>query len=172
MILGITGPNAVFGGFKMKPWSERDISQFEVQPQFDQELKNVTGLQTAVFPRPSLPGSGGGLPFQFVITTGEDYERLNDVANDLLGQAMQSGNFMFLQKSIDFDRPVTRIKVDRDRVADLGLSMQDVGRARSSMLGGGYINRFNMQGRSYQVIPQVDQEFRLDEQALHDYMAL
>lgn len=169
MILGITGPNAVFGGFKMKPWSERDISQFEVQPQLDQELKNVTGLQTAVFPRPSLPGSGGGLPFQFVITTGEDYERLNDVANDLLGQAMQSGNFMFLQKSIDFDRPVTRIKVDRDRVADLGLSMQDVGQAMSSMLGGGYINRFNMQGRSYQVIPQVDQDFRLDEQALNDY---
>ncbi|MDI9244217.1 efflux RND transporter permease subunit [Marinobacter sp. CHS3-4] len=169
MILGITGPNAVFGGFKMAPWSQRDISQFEVQPQLDAELKNVTGLQTAVFPRPSLPGSGGGLPFQFVITTGEGYDRLNDVANELLGKAMQSGNFMFLKKSIEFDRPVIRIDVDRDRVADLGLSMQDVGRAMSSMLGGGYINRFNMQGRSYQVIPQVDQEFRLDEQALKDY---
>jgi len=169
MILGITGPNAVFGGFKMAPWSERDISQFEAQPLLDQELKNVTGLQTAVFPRPSLPGSGGGLPFQFVITTGEDYDRLNDVADDLLGKAMGSGNFMFLKKSIEFDRPVIRIDVDRDRVADLGLSMQDVGQAMSSMLGGGFINRFNMQGRSYQVIPQVDQQFRLDEQALNDY---
>ncbi|HKK57647.1 efflux RND transporter permease subunit [Marinobacter sp.] len=169
MILGITGPNAVFGGFKMAPWSERDISQFEAQPLLDQELKNVTGLQTAVFPRPSLPGSGGGLPFQFVITTGEDYDRLNDVADDLLGKAMASGNFMFLKKSIEFDRPVIRIDVDRDRVADLGLSMQDVGQAMSSMLGGGFINRFNMQGRSYQVIPQVDQQFRLDEQALNDY---
>jgi multidrug efflux pump len=169
MILGITGPNAVFGGFKMAPWGERDISQFEAQPLLDEELKNVTGLQTAVFPRPSLPGSGGGLPFQFVITTGEDYDRLNDVADELLGKAMQSGNFVFLKKSIEFDRPVIRIDVDRDRVADLGLSMQDVGQAMSSMLGGGYINRFNMQGRSYQVIPQVDQEFRLDEQALKDY---
>ena len=169
MILGITGPNAVFGGFKMAPWSERDISQFEAQPLLDQELKNVTGLQTAVFPRPSLPGSGGGLPFQFVITTGEDYDRLNDVADELLGKAMGSGNFMFLKKSIEFDRPVIRIDVDRDRVADLGLSMQDVGQAMSSMLGGGFINRFNMQGRSYQVIPQVDQQFRLDEQALNDY---
>ncbi|MEP1215290.1 MAG: efflux RND transporter permease subunit [Marinobacter sp.] len=169
MILGITAPNAVFGGFKMKPWSEREISQFEAQPLLDQELKNVTGLQTAVFPRPSLPGSGGGLPFQFVITTGENYERLNDVANELQGKAMQSGNFMFLQKSIDFDRPVTQVKVDRDRVADLGLSMQEIGQAMSSMLGGGYINRFNMQGRSYQVIPQVDQQFRMDEQALNDY---
>ena len=169
MILGITAPNAVFGGFKMKPWGERDISQFEAQPLLDQALKNVTGLQTAVFPRPSLPGSGGGLPFQFVITTGESYERLNEVANELQGKAMQSGKFMFLQKSIDFDRPVTQVKVDRDRVADLGLSMQEIGQTMSSMLGGGYINRFNMQGRSYQVIPQVDQEFRTDEQALNDY---
>ncbi len=169
MILGITAPNAVFGGFKMASWEDREVSQFEVQPQLDGALKQVTGLQTAVFPRPSLPGSGGGLPFQFVITTGEDYDRLNDVANDLLGKAMASGNFMFLQKSIDFDRPVTRIKVDRDRVADLGLSMQDVGQTMSSMLGGGYINRFNMEGRSYQVIPQVERDFRMDSDALNDY---
>ena len=169
MILGITAPNAVFGGFKMAPWGDREVSQFDVQPQLNSALKQVTGLQTAVFPRPSLPGSGGGLPFQFVITTGEDYNRLNDVANEMLGKAMASGNFMFLQKSIDFDRPVTRIEVDRDRVADLGLSMQDVGQAMSSMLGGGYINRFNMEGRSYQVIPQVERDFRMDSDALNDY---
>lgn len=168
MIIGITSPNAVFGGFKMAPWSERDISQFDVQPLLQQELSNVTGLQTAVFPRPSLPGSDG-LPFQFVITTGEDYDQLDDVANELLGRAMQSGNFMFLQKSINFDRPVTNIQVDRDRVADLGLSMQDVGQALSSMLGGGYINWFSMQERSYQVIPQVDRDFRISAEALDDY---
>jgi len=169
MIIGITGPNAVFGGFKMKPWSQREVSQFEVQPKLNAELKKVTGLQTAVFPRPSLPGSGGGLPFQFVITTGSSYEQLDQVADELQGKAMASGNFMFLQKSINFDRPIIRINVDRDRVADLGLSMQDIGQALSSMLGGGYINRFSMEGRSYQVIPQVDQQFRLDEQALNDY---
>ncbi|HTN32723.1 MAG TPA: efflux RND transporter permease subunit [Marinobacter sp.] len=169
MIIGITGPNAIFGGFKMDPWSQREISQFEAQPQLDAALKQVTGLQTAVFPQPSLPGSGGGLPFQFVITTGGSYEQLDQVADQLIGQAMASGNFMFLQKSVNFDRPVTRIHVDRDRVADLGISMQDVGQSLSSMLGGGYINRFSMEGRSYQVIPQVDQEFRLDAQALNDY---
>ncbi|SFR66579.1 multidrug efflux pump [Marinobacter daqiaonensis] len=169
MIIGITGPNTVFGGFKMAPWSDRDITQFEAQPKLDAELKKVTGLQTAVFPRPSLPGSGGGLLFQFVITTGDSYERLNDVANELQGKAMQSGNFMFLQKSIDFDRPVTRVLVDRDRVADLGLSMQDVGQSLSSMLGGGYINRFSMEGRSYEVIPQVERDFRTSSEALNDY---
>ena len=169
MIIGITGPNAVFGGFKMAPWSKRQISQFEAQPKLAAELNKVTGLQTAVFPRPSLPGSGGGLPFQFVISTGSSYEQLNQVANDLLGKAMASGNFMFLKKSINFDKPLTRIHVNRDRVADLGLSMQDIGQTLASMLGGGYINRFNMEGRSYQVIPQVDQQYRLDEQKLNDY---
>lgn len=169
MILGITSPNAVFGGFKLAPWSEREISQFEVQPQLDAALKQVTGLQTAVFPLPALPGSGGGLPFQFVITTGGSYEQLDEVADDLLGKAMQSGNFMFLQKSINFDKPVTRINVDRDRVADLGLSMRDVGQSLASMLSGGYINRFNMEGRSYQVIPQVGNEFRTSREALDDY---
>jgi len=169
MILGVTSPNAVFGGFKMAPWSERDISQFEAQPKLDAELKNVTGLQTAVFPRPSLPGSGGGLPFQFVINTGGSYEQLDQVADDVLGKAMQSGNFMFLKKSINFDKPVNRINVDRDRVADLGLSMQDVGEALSSMLSGGYINRFNMEGRSYKVMPQVDDQFRPGKESLGDY---
>ncbi|EBA01640.1 efflux RND transporter permease subunit [Marinobacter sp. ELB17] len=169
MVLGFTAPNAVFGGLKMKPSAERDITQFEVQPKMTAELSKVTGLQTAVFARPSLPGSGGGLPFQFVVTTGGSYEQLSSVADELIGAAMQSGNFMFLRKSISFDKPVTRIDVDRDRVADLGLSMRDVGQQLSSMLGGGYVNRFSMEGRSYQVIPQVDQNFRTDEQALKDY---
>src|SRR5690554_5374435 len=101
MILGVTSPNAVFGGFKLAPWSEREVSQFDIQPKLDAELKNVTGLQTAVFPRPSLPGSGGGLPFQFVISTGGTYEQLDQVADEMLGKAMQSGNFMFLKKSIN-----------------------------------------------------------------------
>ncbi|MFV8569896.1 efflux RND transporter permease subunit [Marinobacter sp. SBS5] len=169
MIIGITSPNAVFGGFKLAPWSEREISQFDVQPKLNAELKKVTGLQTAVFPLPSLPGSGGGLPFQFVISTGGTYEQLDQVADEILGKAMQSGNFMFLKKSINFDKPVTRIHIDRDRVADLGLSMQEVGQSLSSMLSGGYINRFNMEGRSYQVIPQVDDQFRPSKESLDDY---
>ena len=82
---------------------------------------------------------------------------------------MQSGIFGFLQKSIEFDRPLTRIVIDRERVADLGLSMADVGREMSSLLGGGFINRFNMQGRSYEVIPRVERELRATREQLADY---
>lgn len=169
MLLGAMSPNTVFGGFKLKPWDERDVSQFDVEPQLQQAVSTVTGLRTSVFTPPALPGGGDGLPLQFVITTAQPYEQLNEVAEELVGQGMQSGMFMFLQKSIDYDRPMTRVMVDRDRVADLGLSMADIGRELSSMLGGGYINRFNMQGRAYEVIPQVEQISRASADQLGQY---
>ena len=169
MILGGTSADTIFGGFKMKPWSQREVSQMEVMPKLQQALSQVTGLQTAAFPPSSLPGSSGGLPVQFVITTGNSYEELDAVASDLLGKAMQSGNFVFLRKSIDLDRPVTHISIDRDRVADLGLTMADVGEALSTMLGGAFVNRFSMAGRSYKVIPQVEQVDRLDASMIETY---
>ena len=169
MLMGVTAPNAVFGGFKLKPSSEREISQFEVQPMLQEEMDRVTGLRVATFPRPPLPASGGGLPFQFVLTTGNDFEQLNEVADEMLQKAKNSGNFIFLEKSIDYNRPVTGIKVDRERVADLGLSMADVGQTLSTMLGEGFVNRFNMEGRAYDVIPQVSRPFRSDQEKLRDY---
>jgi multidrug efflux pump len=169
MLVGMTSPNAVFGGFKMKPWSERDISQFEVMPELQASVAEITGLKIALFPIPSLPGSSGGLPFQFVLTSGSDFDQLNQVADELVGVAMQSGNFTFVQKSINIDKPVTRVKVNRERVADLGLSMQEIGQVLGGMLGGGFINRFNMEGRSYKVIPQVERYARQTETALNDY---
>lgn len=169
MLMGSTAPNEIFGGFKLKPHSERDISQFDVQPMLQEEMDRVTGLRVATFPRPPLPASGGGLPFQFVLTTGNDFKQLNQVAQEMLQKAKQSGNFIYLEKSIDYDRPVTGIKVDRERVADLGLSMADIGQTLSTMLGEGFVNRFNMEGRAYDVIPQVSRPFRSDQEKLREY---
>lgn len=169
MILGGASSDRIFGGFKLKPWSQREVSQMAVMPRLQEALSRVTGLQTAAFPRPSLPGSSGGLPVQFVITTGNSYEELDAVSDDLLAKAMASGNFAFLRKSIALDRPVTHIAIDRDRVADLGLTMADVGEALSTLLGEGYVNRFSMEGRSYKVIPQVEQAYRLDAALIDNY---
>jgi multidrug efflux pump len=82
---------------------------------------------------------------------------------------MQSGRFIFLNKSIDIDRPIATVKIDRDLAGDLGISMRDIGANLATMLGGNYTNRFNLQGRSYKVIPQVDRQFRLDAQMLEGY---
>ncbi|RCX32132.1 efflux RND transporter permease subunit [Thioalbus denitrificans] len=167
-ILGMT-QDTVFGGFKMKSISKRERTQMEIQPQVQGALDKVAGFQTVAFPRPSLPGSAGGLPVQFVITSDRSYEEIAALADQLIGRGMGSGNFMFLKKSVDIDRPVTRLLVDRDRAGDLGITMDEIGRNLANLLGGGYVNRFSLEGRSYKVIPQVEREFRLDERMLDDY---
>ncbi len=169
MILGGFSPDTIFGGLKLPPPTERDRDLAAVQGEMTGKFSANPGLDTAVFPPSSLPGSGGGLPVQFVLTSSAGYEALDARANELIGQAMASGNFMFLKKSTEFDRPMTTLEVDRDRAADLGITMADLGNSLSGMLGGGYVNRFNLDGRSYKVIPQVDRPYRLTAEQLQDY---
>jgi len=161
--------DTVFGGFRVSPVQDRQRSQMEIQPELQRMLSGVAGFDVAVFPRPSLPGSSGGLPVQFVLTTDRSDEELALVADELVGRAMQSGKFMFLLKSVQVDRPVVTIEIDRDRAGDLGIPMSEIGRSLSVMLGGGYVNRFNISGRSYRVIPQVDRESRLTAERLQGY---
>lgn len=168
-LLGMGEPTTTFGGFKMPPPDKRQRGQMEIQPELQQKLNNIAGLQIAVFPRASLPGSGGGLPVQFVITTDADYDRLEPLAGELIGRAMQSGKFVFLQKTVEFTRPKTTILIDRNKAGDLGISMQDIGRNLAAMLGGSYTNWFSLDGRSYRVIPQVARPFRTDHNMLNHY---
>ena len=169
-LLGFGGSdNVLFGGFKMPSTFLRQRSQMEIQPELQAKVNQVAGFQTAIIPRPSLPGSGGGLPLQFVIVSDADYSQLDQVADQILGNAMQSGQFNFLMKGVNFDRPKTTLVIDRDRAADLGLSMKEIGRNLSTLLGGQYVNRFSLQGRSYKVIPQVPDSSRLDISKLENF---
>ena len=170
LIMGFGGDTStVFSGFKMPSTFERKRSQTEIQPELQAKVGQIAGFQTAVIPRPSLPGSGGGLPLQFVMVTDADYTSLDQVADQLLDKAMQSGKFVFLSKDVNFNRPQTTLVIDRDRAADLGINMQDIGKNLAALLGGQYVNRFSLQGRSYKVIPQVDDLARMDVSKLDHY---
>ena len=168
-LLGRGEPTTTFGGFKMEPPSKRPRSQMQVQPEVQGKLAKIAGFQTAVFPRPSLPGSGGGLPVQFVMTSDASYLELNNLANQLIGRAMGSGQFMFLMKDLQYSRPRTTLVIDRDRAGDLGISMANIGRNLATLLGGNDINRFSLEGRSYKVIPQVSRNYRLQPDMLKSY---
>jgi multidrug efflux pump len=170
LILGFGGDDSVvFGGFKMPPPSQRQRSQMAIQPELQGKVSQVAGFQTAMFPRPSLPGTGGGLPLQFVIVSDADYGQLDQIADQLIERAMQSGRFAFLQKDIKLTRPRITLAIDRDRAADLGISMQEIGHNLATLLGDSYVNRFSLMGRSYKVIPQVGDRFRLDTRVIEAY---
>jgi multidrug efflux pump len=152
----------------LKPWGQRTRSANELQQVLQEQWNHIAGARVAAFQFPSLPGSQG-LPLQFVITTTEPVENLNEVANKVLEKAKSSGMFWFVDADLKLDKPQATLSIDRDLVADLGLTQQDVGTALGAALGGGYVNYFSLAGRSYKVIPQVLQKDRLNPSQVLDY---
>ncbi|MDE2229682.1 MAG: efflux RND transporter permease subunit [Alphaproteobacteria bacterium] len=161
-------PTQDLAGMVLKPWNERARTSNELQPQVQQKLSQITGINAVAFQPPPLPGSFG-LPVQFVIGTTEPFNRLDAVAQNFLQDAIKSGQFIFLDSDLKVDQPQATVIIDRDKAAQLGLKMSDVGGALSSMLGGAYVNYFDLQGRSYKVIPQVQQVSRLNPDQLTNY---
>ncbi len=161
-------PGRSIAGMVFKPWDKRTKTTNDLQPVLQQELNKVAGVRVAAFQPPALPGSFG-LPVQFVIVTTDPFARLNDISQQFMQQALASGMFIFLDCDLKIDNPQSNITIDRDKTAQLGLRMSDVGGSLASLLGGGYVNYFSISGRSYKVIPQVQQRFRLNPQQLLDY---
>jgi multidrug efflux pump len=166
---GIAGLNSGIAGLVLKPWDERKRSTADLQPLVQKDLDGITGLKSVAFQPPPLPGSGRGLPVQFVLLTTESFERLNSVSMGIEEQARNTGMFSYVDSDLKIDKPQTSVEINRDMTALLGLTMSDVGGALAKMLGGGYVNYFSMGGRSYKVIPQVAQRSRLTAEQLTEY---
>jgi multidrug efflux pump len=169
---GLAGLNTAIAGIVLKPWDERDPvtgSANAVQGRLQGDFGHIAGAKIGAFQPPSLPGGGGGFPMQFVITTTDSFDRLNEVATDLQSKAQASGLFVFMDNDLKFDKPQATVQFDREKAALLGLNMRDIGNSLGSMLGGGYVNYFSLDGRSYRVIPQVMQRDRLNVDQLNDY---
>ncbi|HSC82336.1 MAG TPA: efflux RND transporter permease subunit, partial [Pseudomonas sp.] len=159
-INGFDGVQSGIGGFLLKPWDEREKTQMELLHEVQGRLNQIPGLQIFGFNLPSLPGTGEGLPFQFVINTPNDYESLLQVAEKVKARAMESGKFAFLNVDLAFDKPEVVVDIDREKAAQMGVSMQDLGATLAILLGEGEINRFTIDGRSYKVIAQVERAYR------------
>ncbi len=158
--------NPPMSGMVLKPWDKRKQSQFKLKKPLQQKLDQVTGLKSFAIIPPSSPGGGHGTPIQFVIKTTNDFQSLLQISNQLLAKAQQSGLFIFLDNSLKFNQPEIELQINRSKASDLGLDMQSIGSSLTSALAGNYVNYFNLEGRSYQVIPQLNRQYRLNPQQL------
>ena len=160
-INGSGGVRQAFAGLILKPWDQRERSQKLVLKDLQSKLGVLPGAQAFAFAPPALPGSTGGPPMQFVIRTTGDYQQLAQVLAEMQQAAQKSGLFIFTDSDLKFDTPQLEMKIDAAKANRLGVSMQDVGSSLATFLGGNYVNRFSLYGRSYQVIPQAPREFRI-----------
>jgi multidrug efflux pump len=164
----VYSPSQSIAGVTLKPWDQRKRDATTIQRDLQNQLGAVAGQRVVAFQPPPLPGAQG-LPVQFVLKTTEPLDQLYPRAQEFLTEAQRSGYFLFLDSDLKIDLPQYEISIDRDKAAQLGLNMSQVGGAMGSLLGGGYVNYFSLASRSYKVIPQVAQTERLNAQQILNY---
>lgn len=162
----LTQPTLGFNGMALRPWDERERSVFEILPEVEDQLRAIPGVRVSPVLRPSLPG-GGQFPVEFVLTSVGDGEELLTFAERIQRRAQDSGLFAFPPLiDLKVDQPQTEFAIDRDKVGHLGLNLEQVGADLGAMVGGDFVNRFDIAGRSYKVIPQIRRRDRLNPDQL------
>jgi len=164
----ITFPTSGFGGLVTKPWDQRTRTVYEILPEVQRKLYGIPGIRMFPVLPPALPG-GGNFPVEFVLASTAGEGQLLQFARQIQLKAMHSGKFAFPPMiDVKIDQPQSEFIIDRDKVADLGLNLQQVGADVGSLLGGNYVNRFDIDGRSYKVIPQIQRLDRLNPSQLRN----
>jgi multidrug efflux pump len=164
-IFQITSPNGGFGGMVTKPWSERKKTAQQLLVASTGPLSKIPGIRVIPLTPPALPG-GGNFPVDFVIASPGEPQQLVQFANQLVQKAMMSGIFIYADSDLKYDQPQAEVVFDRDKVRAQGVDLSQAGQDLSTLLGGNYVNRFSIQGRSYKVIPQVKRVERLTPEQL------
>ena len=168
---GAASTSSAIAGFVLRPWSERARSTQEVLEQAVQpKVSQIAGLEVAALIPPPLPTPGGrGFPVEFVIGSTASVEELQDLSNEVLARARESGRFVLVRSDLKIDKPRNQLSIDRDKAAALGIDMRQVSADLSAMLSGAYTNRFSLDNRSYKVIAQVRRADRLNPDQLASY---
>ncbi len=156
----ITLPSGGFGGMVTKPWSQRSRTTQQLLMESMGPLSRIAGVRVIPMAPPPLPG-GGDFPVDLVIASAAEPKQLGELAGQLVKKAFASGMFIFADADLKFDQPQTEVVFDRDKLRSQGVDLSQAGRDLSTMLGGDYVNRFSIQGRSYKVIPQIARAERL-----------
>jgi len=164
-VFQLTNPTGGFGGMVTKPWSERKKNTSQLQVEASMKLGQIPGIRVISLVPPPLPG-GGSFPVDFVIASTAEPRELAGFANELVGKAFASGLFMYADSDLKFDQPQAEVVFDRDKLRSQGVDLSKAGQDLSTLLGGNYVNRFSIQGRSYKVIPQIKRAERLTPEQL------
>lgn len=164
----ITFPGSGFSGMVAKPWDKRERNIFQIMPEVQHKLSGISGVQVFPVTPPALPG-GGQFPVELVLASTAEAGQILEFANKLQQKAAASGMFAFPPIiDVKIDQPQTEFVIDRDKVAALGLNLGQISSDLGGMVGGGFVNRFDIAGRSYKVIPQVERAGRLNPEQLKE----
>lgn len=157
----IVNPNGSFGGQSFTEPKTRDDTPQDMMQSTFAKLSQVPGLRA--FPNlfPPLP-SAGQFSVEMVVTAPVPVEEMQPYAQQLLQAAYASNLFLFADTNLKVDFPQAHFELDRHRIADLGLTVDEVSQQLATYLSGDYVNRFDLDGKAYRVVPMIEDWNRFD----------
>ena len=159
-VFQLTGPTSGFGGMVTKPWSQRTKTAQQLLLESMGPLSQIPGIRVIPQTPPPLPG-GGDFPVDLVIASPGEPQQLADLGKQLVQKAYASGMFIYADSDLKYDQPQVEVVFDKDKLRSQGVDLTRAGQDLSTLIGGNYVNRFSIQGRSYKVIPQIKRSERL-----------
>ncbi|MDP6013298.1 MAG: efflux RND transporter permease subunit [Alphaproteobacteria bacterium] len=144
----------------LEPWAKRERKQQEIVAEMFPKLLGIPGAMVFAINPPSLNQPGRKTPVQFVIG-GPSYDMLREWSSVILEGAAENPNLLSIQSDFKETKPELRVDIHRDRAADLGVSIQAIGRTLETMLGSRFVSTFNDRGVQYNVVMQAHDDDRV-----------
>jgi multidrug efflux pump len=145
----------VIAFLRMHPWSERHRKQQEIAELIRPQVDAIPGIRAFVNNPPSLGQSFRSRPVQFVILSSRPFAEIEGHVERFMAEISENPGLTGVDNDLRLNKPQIDIQMDRDKIADLGLSVEATGRTLETLFGGRQVTRFNMNGKQYDVMVQV-----------------
>lgn len=159
--------SAGFGGVELEAYKDREKSVHESIMELYGKLGGVSELSLLPILPAALP-TAGQFDVEFVVRANDSYENMKNYADQIIGQAYGTGNFLFLNTDLKIDMPQAELEINKELVADLGLNLSDINDQLSVLMSTNFVNRFNKDGKAYRVIPIVGDGERMNPEDILD----
>ncbi len=150
-------PTVVDGNaiLRLKPWEERKKKQQQITDEMRPKLASIPGAIAFPINPPSLGQGFRSTPIEYVVMSQVPYAELQRTVDRYLEEVRKYPGVQNLQTDLRLNTPEVRVAINRDKLSDIGVAVDTVGRTLETMLGGRQVTRFKREGEQYDVIVQV-----------------
>jgi multidrug efflux pump len=141
--------------YRAKPWEERKRSTLEIARDMTPAVSGLPGVSAFPITPPSLGQPFRERPLNFVILTSDSYQNLAQVVRSFQEEIAKNPGIVSVDTDLRLNKPEISMEVDRERAADMGVSVEQIARAVETMMGGRQVTRYKREGDQYDVIVQT-----------------
>jgi multidrug efflux pump len=167
----VTGNPTVTQGIafmRLTDWNDRKRSVQEIAKEVQPKLLGIPGVNAFAVLPPSLGQSPRERPINVVVMTNDEYPKMAPVVQKMLNELQRWPGMQGVDSDLRLNKPELKIRLDRDRVADAGVQVEQIGRLLETALGGRQVTRYKRFGDQYDVIVQLEPRARNEPTDISD----